>query len=1005
MKKISVIVPCYGTEEYVEKCIESIFKQSYKNLEIIAINDCSKKGMKEILDRLAQKDNRLIVLENEENIGLFHTRIIGSKEATGDYISFVDSDDYLDVDYYRLLIENAEKHNSDIVIANYVRNEKGKLFVNGLQFNLNNPVYEGEEFYQKYFQQAGRIIRYHMLCTKLMKMDIWHKTTQEMKKMKERLLMTEDFAFSTIALYYAKKVSFCDGAIYYYTINENQSTSVAHLDEEKINHNVNDIRTIFSFIKDFLKEKKCLSNFQENLEEWKNYYLSMHINQYLKLKEKKKDIKPLDFDYESDESYQSFLKNQEDPSRDNYFQLQTEYTEELSELKKQIMDENIKVVSFDMFDTLVVRPFFEPLDMFQFLNELFTKTFSTMGVIDFSRIREKSEAELRNIKFSKNEQEVTLEEIYDYISETYQLDRKQLRKIQDAEEKMEIHFCYQRKTGHELYQLAKYLKKRVILTTDIYLPREVLLKILEKNDYQFDEYFISSEIKKTKANGSLYEYIKEKEHTSNILHIGDNYESDHNKAKEHGIEAGFLPKATLVMMGYSNNIVRYCGTLYKHFVSFNIDHIPFIENIGVRCSLGLVANYYFDNPFRPFNEYSDFNGDPTFIGYYALGMQTLSMCNWILNDMKTNSIDSVAFMARDGYLPYKAIQIVNEKIKAVPKAIFNYTYVSRKSLMPLLLKDKIGVSMIDTYVNFDMVAPKDLLKTFAKVLTVNEKKEKELNKEFPLDEIFKTKDELNRCALWIYDHCFDQKKYDEYYKMCKEYFDEQFVGNAATFDVGYSGKPEAILTNVLEKPITTYFIHTNSSIGFKNAKMGGFRLKTFYEFKPTLTGTTRELFISYIGPSCIGYEYQDKKVVPVFGSNKNYNYFNKDMIEKIQQGALDYVSDFCHFFGDYIDRIDLNKYYLSIPLEYYYHYAQMEDRLPFKDLLFEDNVNNMVELNDFIFNVYKKYAKEYSIGSIPVKLQSNIEFTLPNSRIKRVAHYVLHDRRTLLKKIKRKLLK
>ena len=114
MKKISIVVPCYGTENFVEKCINSIFQQSYKNLEIIAVNDCSKGNMLDILEELAKKDNRLKIINNEKNKGLFHTRIIGSKEATGDYIAFVDSDDYLDRDFYRLLLKNMEENNSDV---------------------------------------------------------------------------------------------------------------------------------------------------------------------------------------------------------------------------------------------------------------------------------------------------------------------------------------------------------------------------------------------------------------------------------------------------------------------------------------------------------------------------------------------------------------------------------------------------------------------------------------------------------------------------------------------------------------------------------------------------------------------------------------------------------------------------------------------------------------------------------------------------------------------------
>ena len=1000
MKKISVIVPCYGTEEYVEKCIESIFNQSYNNLEIIAVNDCSKGNMKEILDKLAKKDDRLIVLNNEKNKGLFHTRIIGSKKATGDYIAFVDSDDYLDKDFYRLLINNIEENDSDIAIANYVRRNKDKKYISSLAFNTNNKVYDGEEFYEMFFKQTGRIIRYHLLWNKLIKIDIWKKILNIVEKINDRIVMTEDFAFSSLSLYYAKKVSYCDNAIYYYTVNDNQSTSIKNISVSKLNNNIKDIRTVFNFVREFLKKEKIYEKYQKDFETWETFYISMHVNTYKMLKEKNNKIEKLDFDYENDKKLNDFYKIQEkDKSWDNFFLLETPYNEGFNEIKEKIMDPKIKIISFDMFDTLVTRPFFVPSDMFQLLNKEFIKIFNPIYAVDFSRIRKKSESELRDINYSKNIDEVTIDEIYDYISDNYSLDKTKLNKIKEKELSMELHFCRRRNSGYELYSLAKEIGKKVILTSDIYLKKETIEKILEKNGYKFDELYISSELLKTKSTGTLFEYIIEKEKTKDILHIGDNYYSDVQKPKEYDLKSLQLPKATDVMMGYTENNVGHCGDLYKHFVLFNQDHIPYEENFGVRCSIGIVANYYFDNPFRPFNSYSEFNGDPYFIGYYALGMQTISMCKWLFDDAKANNIDSIAFMARDGFLPFEASKIYTNYIKEFDNIKLTYTYVSRKSLMPLLLKEKNGISLIDTYLNVDMITPRELMKQFEKVIDITKEKERAIAKEYDLDSKFETMADFNKCMSLIYDKCFDKKKYDDYYKLCKKYFDSEFYKNCATFDIGYSGKPEAIISSIINKPIRTYFIHANNSSAFNNTRNSGSSLCTYYEYKPTLTGTIRELFVSNIGPTCIGYEEDGDKVKPVLKGTDEYNFFNKDMIEKIQKGALKFVEDFCNYFKEYMSEIDLNKYYMSIPLEYYYHYTNMEDRLPIKNLIFEDNVNNYVELNDFIFRRYRDYSKEYSLGIIPKLADSDeIDYTLPSSRLNRIVYYCLHDRNQLKNK-------
>ena len=141
----------------------------------------------------------------------------------------------------------------------------------------------------------------------------------------------------------------------------------------------------------------------------------------------------------------------------------------------------------------------------------------------------------------------------------------------------------------------------------------------------------------------------------------------------------------------------------------------------------------------------------------------------------------------------------------------------------------------------------------------------------------------------IYDKCFDKKKYDEYYNLCKRYFDNEFYKNASTFDIGYSGKPEAILSSIVEKPIRTYFVHANNSSAYKNTRSSNSTLCTFYEFKPTLTGTIRELFVSHIGPTCVGYKEENREVKPILKETDEYSFYNKDMITKIQKGAIKFV--------------------------------------------------------------------------------------------------------------------
>ena len=123
---ISIIVPVYNVEKYVEKCINSIINQTYKNLQIILVDDGSKDNSGKICDEFKLKDNRIEVI-HKNNGGLSDARNAGLKLAKGDYIGFVDSDDYIEADMYETLYNLIKKNNSDISIVSFYEMYNGKV--------------------------------------------------------------------------------------------------------------------------------------------------------------------------------------------------------------------------------------------------------------------------------------------------------------------------------------------------------------------------------------------------------------------------------------------------------------------------------------------------------------------------------------------------------------------------------------------------------------------------------------------------------------------------------------------------------------------------------------------------------------------------------------------------------------------------------------------------------------------------------------------------------------
>lgn len=147
--KVSIIIPVYNTENYLRKCLDSVCNQTLKDIEIICINDCSPDNSLEILKEYQKNDNRIKIIDFKENRGVSIARNTGIDVATGEYIGFIDSDDWIDFDYYEKLYNKAKEHYSDLVIGNVVEeNELGvkssllsdlvlsKVSENKLNFNL-----------------------------------------------------------------------------------------------------------------------------------------------------------------------------------------------------------------------------------------------------------------------------------------------------------------------------------------------------------------------------------------------------------------------------------------------------------------------------------------------------------------------------------------------------------------------------------------------------------------------------------------------------------------------------------------------------------------------------------------------------------------------------------------------------------------------------------------------------------------------------------------------------
>lgn len=114
---VSVLVPAYNVEKYLSKCVNSILRQTYRNLEVIIVDDCSPDGSGRIADELASKDPRVRVFHHEKNMGFSGARNTGLDHASGNYVTFVDSDDWIEPDYVEYLMQVMRRTDGDVAVS------------------------------------------------------------------------------------------------------------------------------------------------------------------------------------------------------------------------------------------------------------------------------------------------------------------------------------------------------------------------------------------------------------------------------------------------------------------------------------------------------------------------------------------------------------------------------------------------------------------------------------------------------------------------------------------------------------------------------------------------------------------------------------------------------------------------------------------------------------------------------------------------------------------------
>lgn len=225
--KVSIIVPAYNIEAYIEDCLQSLISQTLKDIEIIIVNDGSTDSTLQIIEKYAQTDSRIIVI-NQQNQGQASARNAGLEIAKGDFIGFVDSDDWIDSDYYEKLYKAVLDNNADMSIAS--------IFKHKLKYKRYNVIYKkmitAEKIQDKIKLCGDSKKRFFYVWNKLCKASIIKENNIRFPEGR----VFEDVSFSMKVVFYSKRIVSVPDVKYHYIERIGSTVKSKMTEKKKLDH-------------------------------------------------------------------------------------------------------------------------------------------------------------------------------------------------------------------------------------------------------------------------------------------------------------------------------------------------------------------------------------------------------------------------------------------------------------------------------------------------------------------------------------------------------------------------------------------------------------------------------------------------------------------------------------------------------------------------------------------------------------------------------------------------
>ncbi len=281
MKKnlLSVVVPAYNVENYIEKCILSIERQTYQNIEIIIIDDGSTDQTSKIIDKMASEDKRIKVI-HKENAGIVKARIDGVKETLGEYVTFVDSDDWIESDMYESLLSMLVDAKGDLITSGLLYDLNGIKYMEEIDL-ISKGVYSADSIAETIiprmmydFEQGKRAISSSVVNKIFNK----NKLLNSIMEMDTNISYGEDAAITYPFIADCNCIVISNYAWYHYCIRENSMTKTFK------DNAMSSIKAFYNYVRMSFEKRNLWDSVQQQVEEYTHLFVLAFENNYFNFK-------------------------------------------------------------------------------------------------------------------------------------------------------------------------------------------------------------------------------------------------------------------------------------------------------------------------------------------------------------------------------------------------------------------------------------------------------------------------------------------------------------------------------------------------------------------------------------------------------------------------------------------------------------------------------------------------------------------------------------------------